>query len=193
LSEQVAKAGSHGFAYPFFMTDGWFTREHLPKRLAEVGGQDWQVLDPFGIDGDVQRLTVNLAREAAASRGLRPADTALLLAAHGSFRSSATARVANAMAARLAAETGFARVEAAFIDQSPRIVEAVVGFPVGSLVLPFFAARGGHVVDDLPKALAEAGFEGTLLDPVGLDARVPALIAAALRAALQATFLKAKI
>ena len=89
------------------------------------------------------------------------------------------------MADRLRHEAGFARVEAAFIDQSPRIVEAAAGFPPGSLVLPFFAARGGHVIDDLPQALAEAGFEGDLLPPVGLDARVPGLIRKALRDALR--------
>jgi hypothetical protein len=37
------------------------------------------------------------------------------------------------------------------------------------------------VSDDLPEALAQAGFSGRLLDPVGLDIRVPGLIAAALR------------
>lgn len=88
------------------------------------------------------------------------------------------------MADRLRHEAGFARVEAAFIDQSPRIVEAAARFPPGSLVLPFFAARGGHVIDDLPQALAEAGFEGELLPPVGLDARVPGLIRRALRTAV---------
>lgn len=188
LAEQIAKAGPQGLAYPMFMADGWFTRDHLPKRLAEAGGTGWQVLDPFGIDEGLQRLTVNLATEAAAARGLDPARTALLLAAHGSFRSPAPARVANAMADRLKRDAGFARVEAAFIDQTPRIVEAAAGFPAGSLVLPFFAAKGGHVIDDLPEALAEAGFGGTLLEPVGLDPRVPALIATALRSARQATF-----
>lgn len=187
LAAQVARAGEGGFAYPLFMADGWFTRDHLPKRLAEAGGTGWQVLDPFGIDDDVQRLTVTLAHEAAAARALLPSATGVLLAAHGSYRSPAPARVALAMAARIAA-SGFARVEAAFIDQSPRIAEVAAGFPDGALVLPFFAAKGGHVVDDLPAALAEAGFDGHLLEPVGLDPRVPALIAAALRkAAAQAT------
>ncbi len=39
------------------------------------------------------------------------------------------------------------------------------------------------MIDDLPEALGEAGFVGQLLDPVGTDARVPALIARALQAA----------
>lgn len=187
LARRVAEAGPGGFAYPLFMADGWFTRDHLPQKLAEAGGADWQVLPPFGTDDAVQRLVITIAREAAQAQGRAVAVTPLLLAAHGSFRSPAPARVANAMAERLMT-AGFPRVEAAFIDQTPRIAEAAAGFPAGSLVLPFFAARGGHVIDDLPQALAEAGFQGRLLDPVGLDPRVPALIAAALRgAAAQAT------
>lgn len=187
LAAAVAKAGPAGLAYPLFMADGWFTRDHLPARLAEAGGTGWRVLAPFGVDDAVQRLVISIAREAAQAQGRAAAVTSVLLAAHGSFRSPAPARVANAMASRL--ETaGFGRVEAAFIDQTPRIAQAAAGFPAGSLVLPFFAAKGGHVVDDLPAALSEAGFAGTLLDPVGLDPRVPALIAAALqRAVAQAT------
>ena len=70
-----------------------------------------------------------------------------------------------------------------FIDQSPRIAEVAAGLAPGSVCLPFFAARGGHVLQDLPEALAAAGFAGRLLDPVGADRRVPGLIAAALIAA----------
>ncbi len=185
LAREVAAAGEVGLIYPLFMAGGWFTTTHLPAKLAEAGAAAWRILPPFGLDAGVQALTLTVAREAAARRGHAPADLPLLLAAHGSFRSAAPSEVAYAMADRLQAEAGFARVEAAFIDQSPRIVEAAADFPPGSLVLPFFAARGGHVIDDLPQALAEAGFQGDLLPPVGLDARVPGLIRHALRAALR--------
>ena len=43
-------------------------------------------------------------------------------------------------------------------------------------------AEGGHVVDDIPAALAEARFKGRLLPALGLDPRVPAIIADAVRA-----------
>ena len=105
----------------------------------------------------------------------------MLLAAHGSFRSSAPSEVAYAFAGRLMDE-GFGRAEAYFIDQEPRIATAR-GFDDRAICLPFFAAEGGHVVDDLPAALAEAKFTGRVLPAVGLDARVPGLSAAALRAA----------
>lgn len=179
LAERLAEAGAEGVVYPLFMAGGWFTRTHLPARLAAAGGGAWRILPPFGEDAGVQALTVTLAREAAAGRA--PAKVDVLLAAHGSFRSPEPSNIAWRMANRIQAETGFARVESAFIDQSPRIAEVARRMRPGAFVLPFFAARGGHVIDDLPEALEEAGFEGTLLPPVGLDGRVPALIAAALR------------
>ena len=105
----------------------------------------------------------------------------MILAAHGSFRSPAPSEIAFRMVERIRTATGFARVEAAFIDQSPQIAEVARSFDKGGVVLPFFAARGGHVIDDLPAALEDAGFHGTVLPPVGLDCRVPALIPKALR------------
>ena len=181
LARAVAVLGPELRVYPMFMAGGWFTRTHLPERLAEVGAPGARVLPPFGLDAGVQALAVTVAREAAARLGRAPGDLPVLLAAHGSFKSPAPAEVAEAVAARLRHEGGFGRVEAAFIDQSPRIVEAAAGFPEGALVLPFFAARGGHVVEDLPQALDEAGFRGTVLPPLGLDPRVPGLIRRALR------------
>ena len=168
-----------GMVYPMFMAGGWFPMTELPRRMAAAGGMDWAYLPPFGLDERVQALVVTLAQEAAAAQGRTPAQTDVLLAAHGSFRSAAPSEVAQAVAKRLKA-AGFARAEAFFIDQEPRIATAT-GFGAGSVCLPFFAAEGGHVTDDLPDALAEAGFRGLLLPPLGLDARVPSLIAAALQ------------
>ncbi|MBZ4690647.1 MAG: Cobalamin [Cereibacter sp.] len=181
LPQGIAAAGRPGLIYPLFMAGGWFTRTLLPKRLAEAGGADWRIAEPFGTDPAIAALTVTLAREALERRpeGARE----ILLAAHGSSRSPAPSDIAIAMAARLREELGLDRCEAAFIDQSPQIVHVAATMP-DALCLPFFAARGGHVIDDLPQALAEAGFRGPLLPPVGLDDRVPGLIAAALRAAL---------
>ncbi|WP_128253455.1 sirohydrochlorin chelatase [Falsirhodobacter deserti] len=160
-----------GVIYPLFMAEGWFTRTHLPKRLADAGGEGWRILPPFGTDPAIAALTVHLARAVG-----RP----VLLAAHGSFRSTAPSQIAHDMAARITSETGLP-AKAAFIDQSPQIAEVAATMP-DAACLPFFAARGGHVIEDLPTALDEAGFTGPRLDPVGLDARVPAIIAAAISA-----------
>lgn len=171
-------SGAPVLVYPLFMADGWFTETHLPVRLAAAGLSDGVQLAPFGLDPGVQALALRLATGAKAAGA-----TALILAAHGSFRSDAPARVARDLAARIAAATGLERVEAGFIDQSPRIAEVAAGMPRSAACLPYFAARGGHVTEDLPRALAEGGFAGPLLPPVGADPDVPALIAAALRSA----------
>ncbi|MDP3195451.1 sirohydrochlorin chelatase [Tabrizicola sp.] len=157
-----------GVVFPMFMAGGWFTRVQIPKRLAEVGAQGWTVLEPFGCDPAVHDLCVTLVREAGAGQ--------VILAAHGSFKASAPSDIAQHVAGRIAEETG-ADVAAGFIDQEPQL-SSLTGR--GGVCLPFFAAGGGHVSDDIPAALAVAGFTGRVLPPVGLDARVPGIIAAAI-------------
>ena len=178
LHRAIADLGPRWVVYPLFMAGGWFTTVHLPERLAAAGGGAWRIAPPFGLDALVQDLAVTIAREAGLTAGGE-----LLLAAHGSFRSPAPSEVANSMAARIGRDLSLSRAEAAFIDQSPRLAEAS-GFGPRAICLPFFAARGGHVIDDLPAALSQAGFSGQVLQPLGLDPRVPALIARALQTTL---------
>ena len=160
-----------GLVFPMFMAGGWFTRVQIPAKLAEAGATGWTVLEPFGCDPQVHDLCIGIARAAGADQ--------VIVAAHGSFKSRAPSDIAGHVAGRIAAETG-ARVAAGFIDQDPRLA-TLTGFGPGAVCLPFFAAEGGHVSEDIPAALAEAGFAGRILPPVGLDARVPGIIAAAVR------------
>ncbi|MFN3844512.1 MAG: sirohydrochlorin chelatase [Paracoccaceae bacterium] len=195
LTDVLQRAGGGGgVVYPMFMADGWFTRRHLPERLVAAcnaalflgtacdrdgcgggaGCARWQILPPFGLDKAVQVLALRVLHEAGV-----PPGGEVLLAAHGSSRSAAPSDVANAVAAQLKQGLLLSRCEAAFIDQTPRLAE-VSGFEPDAVCLPYFAAEGDHVAEDLPNALAEAGFPGRTLPPLGLDERVPALIAAAM-------------
>jgi sirohydrochlorin ferrochelatase len=161
-----------GVVFPMFMAGGWFTRVNIPAKLAEAGAQvgpdGWQVLEPFGCDPAVHDLCIALVRDSGAAE--------VILAAHGSFKSPAPSDIAFHLADRIAGETG-AQVRAGFIDQEPQL-SGLTGF--GEVCLPFFAAEGGHVSDDIPAALAAAGFAGRILPPVGLDPRVSGIIAAAI-------------
>lgn len=173
----VARAMPAGVIFPMFMAGGWFTRVQIPARLAAGGIGGWQVLEPFGCDPAIHDLVVTLAVEAIGT-----AVPEIILAAHGSFKSSVPSDIARHLARRIAMETGATRVEAAFIDQDPQL-SSMTGFGNDAVCLPYFAAAGGHVTDDIPAALAKAGFRGRILPPVGLDARVPGLIAQAIIAA----------
>ncbi len=171
----VASGLPAGVIFPMFMTGGYFTRVAIPERLRVGGVSGWHVLEPFGCDPAVHDLTVTLAREAGADR--------VLLAAHGSFKSPVPSDIARHVAGRIAAEVAV-RAEAAFIDQEPQLA-GVSGYGPGAVCLPFFAAAGGHVMDDIPRALGAAGFQGRVLPPVGLDNRVPGIVATAIAAGRQ--------
>ena len=177
----LAQLGPQGVVYPMFMAGGWFTRVALAEKVrtagARLGPDGWQVLEPFGCDQAVHDLARDIVAEALTGQTLAEAE--VLIAAHGSFKSSAPSDVAIALARRLQVELGLARAQVAFIDQTPRLNDAT-GFGAGALCLPFFAAQGGHVNEDIPRALAEARFGGRVLPPLGVDARVPAVIASAL-------------
>jgi sirohydrochlorin ferrochelatase len=165
---RAVKGRSGGVVFPMFMAGGWFTKVQIPAKLAELGAAGWTVLEPFGCDPALHDLCVTLVSEAGADD--------VILAAHGSFKSAVPSDIARHVAGRIGVETG-ARVRVGFIDQEPQL-SSLTG--AGGVCLPFFAAEGGHVGDDIPAALAEAGFRGRILPPVGLDTRVPGIIAAAI-------------
>jgi sirohydrochlorin ferrochelatase len=171
MAAALAGLGAGGRVYPLFMAGGWFTRVHLPAKLAEAGAVGWHVLEPFGCDPAVQDLAVTLALESGADE--------VILAAHGSFKSRAPSDVARRVAFGIAARG--LPVRTGFIDQNPQL-STLTGAGPTAVCLPFFAAEGGHVTTDIPAALHAAGFKGRILPALGLDARVPGLIAAAIMA-----------
>jgi sirohydrochlorin ferrochelatase len=140
------------------------------------------MLPPFGLDGGILPLALQMLRAELARDGLRASDVRLIVAAHGSFKSPAPALVARRLGWAIMAELPFAELRTAFIDQTPRIADLAAGLAAPTYCLPFFAAAGGHVGQDLPAALAQAAFPGRILAPLGLADRAPDLIAAALLA-----------
>jgi sirohydrochlorin ferrochelatase len=177
LARALAQLGPRGVVFPMFMAGGWFTRVFLAAKLQGAGAQAWAILEPFGCDSAVHDLARDCVAEALNGQDLSRAE--VLIAAHGSSKSPSPSDVAHALASKLQSDLGLARCNAAFIDQTPRLADAT-GYGEGAICLPFFASLGGHVAQDIPRALADARFGGRVLPPLGLDGRVPALIAAAI-------------
>lgn len=167
--------------FPLFMADGWFIRSALPDRLARAGATGAHILTPFGLLPAVRTLAAKAAEGAALAQGWHPQDCTLILAAHGSGRSPHPAEAANQTASAIAASVPFAAIRTGFIEETPYLADMASGSGARAICLPLFIARWGHVIDDIPAALARAGFSGVLLDPVGTMAEVPALIARAIR------------
>ncbi|MFV0411594.1 MAG: sirohydrochlorin chelatase [Paracoccus sp. (in: a-proteobacteria)] len=165
--------------YPMFMAAGWFTGKELPRRLALAGAGNAHILPPFGTDPGLANLCAATAGRAARDAGWEAFDITLLLIAHGSQQARASALGAMSMAGQLAPD--FGQIVLGFIEEAPFLAEAARGLGPGTVALPFFATRAGHVTDDIPQALGAAGFTGICLPPIGLCPEVPALIADAIK------------
>lgn len=159
------------FIYPFFMAEGWFTRTNLPRRLAAAGRENLVQLPPFGTEVGLIDLMAAAARRPASAQGL-------LIAAHGSKVSKTSSETTYQMVKKLEA-MGFAPIKAGFIEEAPFLEDVARGMPLATC-LPFFALRAGHIVEDVPNALKNTGFQGELLPPIGEEPGVAQIIAAAL-------------
>ncbi|QYK40181.1 MAG: cobalamin biosynthesis protein CbiX [Paracoccaceae bacterium] len=165
--------------YPFFMAEGWFTRTALPRRLREAGHGTLARLPAFGVAPELPAIAARAAIDGAQMHGLVPQETTLLIAAHGSQVSRASAEGARAIAALLGHMAPFRRVLTGFIEEPPHLFDVARGLGT-AICLPFFALRAGHVAEDVPDALEQAGFRGPLLPAVGEHPEVPRIIAAGL-------------
>ena len=163
--------------YPVFMADGFFVREALPRRL---GDHPARILPPLGLDPGLPALAAAHLAAECAGRGWQPAGVSLLIAAHGSGRGPRAAAAARGFGDQLFVLWPGKPPVYGFVEEPPFLAEAARGLPERTLCLPFFAAEGGHYLQDVPQALEAAGFSGVLLPPLGRHPQVPALIARAL-------------
>jgi len=178
--ENALDGMSAPFVYPFFMAEGWFTGTNLPRRLSQAGVTDALQLRPFGTDPALPAVMARTARAGALKAGMTPGQTTLVIAAHGSAVSRRSADSTHAMVAQLTRIGEFNRVIPGFIEEPPYLADEARDIGP-ALCLPFFALSAGHVIDDIPMALKQAGFSGPTLPPIGQAEETPAMIAAALR------------
>jgi len=163
--------------YPFFMASGWFTQTCLPRRLERCGRQELKIMSPLGLDPALQTLVLDAVLRATTDTRR----TTLILAAHGSAVSRGSERATSRLADDLRATGVLASVTCGFIEESPSLVDVARDVQGTAICLPLFALTAGHVVQDIPDALAAASFTGPLLPPIGSHDGVPRLIADAAR------------
>lgn len=178
LDAAATEAGPGALIYPLFMTDGWFTRTTLPKRL---GNPDAPILPPLGTDPALPELAHRLLVHELEQRGWTAAETCLIVASHGSGKSRNSARDTEKFAAALSARLSFSDLRIGYIEEAPFLGDVAFDTGAQAICLPFFAAEGGHVTDDIPEALDLAEFPGARLAPIGTHPDIPGLIVEALK------------
>jgi sirohydrochlorin ferrochelatase len=166
---------------PFFMEQGWFVREAIPRALAEKHGHELRYHDPVGVHPDIADLASARVQRAC---GIDAACFSVLLVGHGSARAPGRPMALHRHVASLCAAAQFAQVGAAFLAEPPFVADVLRDWralPVA--VVELFAGEGGHVREDLPALLsaehtARGGAGAPLLDlgVIGDDPAMPRII-----------------
>lgn len=178
-------------AYPLFMADGHFLRIAVNSlRTAAKAGYPRRavtVMPPLGAETALANLVAAKAEAAACAQGLAPAETTLVLVAHGSKRNKASRRATETVAERLRALTPFAAVTSAYLDEPPALGEALESHPGPAVVVGMFVGHGLHARIDLPRLLASLpGRSIAFVGHVGGWREIADLVADGLQRALEA-------
>jgi sirohydrochlorin cobaltochelatase len=147
------------YVVPHFISEGYFTREVLPRELkltgpiTRLGRRTIYYCDPVGTHPSMTRLLLNRASEVAP--GVPRSSTALVIVGHGTSLNENSAQAIKDQVAVIRSEaTGFAEVVDAFMEEEPLVArwDELTAAP-NVVVVPFFIADGLHSYEDIPVLL----------------------------------------
>ena len=147
---------------PNFISEGYFTQTVVPRELELNGrmtkrpnGQVWNYCEPVGNHPMVTDLLLKRAREVAA--GVDPAETSLLIVAHGTDLNENSAVAAKREAEKIRALGKYAAVLNVYMEEAPLVSNwrSLTSTP-NVVVVPFFISDGLHSYEDIPVLLGIA-------------------------------------
>jgi sirohydrochlorin cobaltochelatase len=147
------------YAVPNFISEGYFTREVIPRELGLEGpstrrnGKMIHYCDPVGIHQSMTRLLAGRARELAPDIPVQ--DTALIIVGHGTGLNTKSTEAIRVQVDRLEAlGLGYGQILDAYMEEAPFIADWDQLTPLPNvLVVPFFIADGLHSYQDIPVLL----------------------------------------
>ena len=192
IEEAVAALRHSGasrlLVYPFFLSDGFFVRVRLAKRLESVAaGWPVHVLGPLGLDPHFPALVARQAHVAAETAKLSPAGACLLLVGHGSARGPIPREAAQRVAAAMQPQLDFHEVRLAFLEEPPFYEDVLKDAPRPLVVLGLLVGEGLHSHEDVATAAEEATGHVVYTGPVGAMPGIGDLMRQALTDVLDAS------
>lgn len=188
LTEAMASLATTGCArlvvYPFFMSDGYFTRTRLPQALEAVCHVPWHTLPPFGVDQNLPRLIEQRALAGAEGKPVPARNARLLIVAHGSSKSPASAVATEAIATAIRCGGAFGQVETAFLEETPYLAEKLQSAFFSTIVIGAFIGDGLHANEDVVSAVSDTPH--LYLGAVGTWPEISALVTGSLKGVLGA-------
>jgi sirohydrochlorin cobaltochelatase len=170
--------------YPLFLSDGYFTRVALPRLVEEARHQDAgrviRTLLPLGLEPALADVIADESVAAAHSRTNLPAETSIVLLAHGSKKDQASRVAAERLAGHIRQRQSFCDTRIALLEESPSLTEAIEGMSGPIVVVGLFAGEGMHGAHDAKRLVAELNRDDTMLiGPVGTFAGIETVIVSA--------------
>ena len=147
---------------PNFISEGYFTQTVIPRELELNGwttkranGQIWKYCEPVGNHTMMTELLLKRAGEIAP--GVDPAETSLLIVAHGTDLNENSAVAAKREAEKIRALGKFAEVLNVYMEEPPLVSDwrKLTKTP-SVVVVPFFISDGLHSYEDIPQLIGIA-------------------------------------
>jgi sirohydrochlorin cobaltochelatase len=167
---------------PNFISEGYFTQTVVPREL-ELNGlitkrsndQIWKYCEPVGNHPLMTELLLKRAQEVAP--GIDPAETSLLIVAHGTDLNENSAVAAKREAEKIRSLRKFAEVLNVYMEEQPLVSDwRKLTKTRNVVVVPFFISDGLHSYEDIPVLLgipschperSEAKSKGPAAKPLG--------------------------
>jgi sirohydrochlorin ferrochelatase len=170
--------------YPLFLSDGYFTRVALPRLVEEAKRRDQGraivILPPLGLEPALADVIADETVAAAHLRAKVPAETLIILLAHGSEKDQASRVATERLADRMRQRKCFYDTRIALLEELPSLAEAIEGASRPIIVVGLFASEGMHGADDARRLVAELKRDDVMLiGPAGTFAGIEAVIASA--------------
>jgi sirohydrochlorin cobaltochelatase len=156
------------YVVPNFISEGYFTQTVIPRELGlnarvteRPNGQVWKYCEPVGNHSSMTDLLLERAREVAQKAD--PAETALLIVAHGTDLNDNSAAAAKREAEKIRALGKYAAVLNVYMEEPPLVADwgKLTSAP-NVVVVPFFISDGLHSYEDIPVLLGIAKEKSTI-------------------------------
>jgi sirohydrochlorin cobaltochelatase len=147
---------------PNFISEGYFTQTVVPRELELNGlttkrpsGQTWKYCQPVGNHPMMTELLLKRAREVAPNTD--PAETSLLIVAHGTDLNENSAVAAKREAEKIRAIGKYATVLNVYMEEPPLVSNwRKLTKTSNVVVVPFFISDGLHSYEDIPRLVGIA-------------------------------------
>src|SRR5216110_1759149 len=150
------------YVVPNFISEGYFTQTVIPRELELNGrvtkrpnGQVWKYCEPVGNHVLMTELLLQRAEEVAP--GVNPAETTLLVVAHGTDLNENSAIAAKREVEKIRSLGKYSAVLNAYMEEPPLVSDwRKLAKAHNVVVVPFFISDGLHSYEDIPWLLGIA-------------------------------------